>query len=368
MHHWDDDRIYQRACVGLAREGHEVYLVATKPDIDIKESIVHFKWISQRKGLQRRWLSSREAMAIARDIEADIYHFHDPDLLPHVGRLRKWRKKAVIIYDVHENYDERIMSLKVPKMIKFLFLWIWRKFQLRISNNVHGIVTTTESMFEIFRSISVPTIAVSNMPYLSVLGNSNQILEKTPWTVYTSGTNSSKRNCAQTIRAIPLIKKEIEDIKFIFAGNYKPETYLNDLKVLARELGIEENVEFQGMMSWKENFARTARMEVGCVFYEDNVNNRLTIPNRLFEYMYSGVAVIGEFFPEVKKVIQDSDCGVVVDSSDPESIAQGIIKIFSDYTRLKHYQSNAQRAIIETYSFERELKRLIQFYFTLISR
>ena len=170
----------------------------------------------------------------------------------------------------------------------------------------------------------------------------------------------------QTIEALPLILKKIPGARLVFVGNYYPEGYEFRLKARAKELGIETHVEIEGMLPWKENFGRTAQMEVGCVFYEDNVNNRVTIPNRLFEYMYAGAAIIGESFFEVKKIIDESQCGIVVNSSDPKSIADGVIRLFTDIPALRKMQSNARSKTISTYAYEYELKKMITFYNSLI--
>ena len=98
MHNnWAEDRIYQRACQGLAREGVEVHLVFTRPDELPKEEGVHFHWIDKREGWKRRWFSSIQAVNLAVNVKADIYHFHDPDLLPHIIKIKKMNMKITIM-------------------------------------------------------------------------------------------------------------------------------------------------------------------------------------------------------------------------------------------------------------------------------
>jgi glycosyltransferase involved in cell wall biosynthesis len=325
---------------------------------------VKFHWLKQRQGWKKRILSSREAYKQALDIDADIFHFHDSFLLPWM-LLLSFRGRRVI-YDVHENYSERILALAFPHCVKRLLTKLWSFFERFCGAKYAGIITTTKSMLSLFEGINIPKISISNAPYLSVLDEINLRVDKRPFTIYTSGTHSDKRNCMQTIEALPFILKRIPAARLIFVGRYFPEDYEYKLKARARELGVENQVEIEGMLPWMENFSRTAQMEVGCVFYEDNVNNRLTIPNRLFEYMYAGVAVIGESFLEVKKVIEESQCGIVINSSDPKSIAEGVISLFSDIPALRKMQSNARKKIISTYAYEYELKKMIDFYKSII--
>lgn len=365
MHSWDDDRIYQRACIGLIKEGLEVHLIASNPGTKhFETSGVEFHWLKQRHGWKRRILSSAEAYRKALEINADIFHFHDPDLLPWMLLLSFRGKK--VIYDVHENYSERIHALAIPSCVKQILAKLWSHFERFCGAKYSGIITTTLSMQSLFEGIQIPKISISNAPYLSVLGEVNLKVDKRLFTIYTSGTNSYKRNCMQTIEALPFILKRIPAARLIFVGRYSPIDFKFKLEARAIELGVETHVELEGLLPWKENFIRTAQMEIGCVFYEDNINNRLTVPNRLFEYMYSGVAVIGEDFLEIQKVIQESQCGIVVNSSDPESIADGVISLFSDIPALRKMQSNAKRKVITTYAYEYELKKMIAYYNSII--
>jgi glycosyltransferase involved in cell wall biosynthesis len=366
MHPWDNVRIYQRACMGLLKKGLEIHLIATYPGKKPQESGVQFHWLKQRQGWKRRIYSSREAYKLALNIDADVFHFHDPDLLPWMLFLSFKGKK--VVYDAHENYTERVLGLSFPNWIRLPLAKFWSFFECFCVAKFAGIITTTYSMQSIFSNINIPKLVVSNTIYLSALGDVNLKVDKKPFTIYTSGSHSDKRNCMQTIEALPFILKKIPEVRLIFVGTYYPEDYDIRLKYRAKELGVERRVETEGILSYKDNFSRTAQMEIGCVFYEDNVNNRVTIPNRLFEYMYAGVAVIGESFFEVKKVIEESHCGILVNSSDPESIADGVIRLFSDIAALRKMQSNGRSKIISTYAYEHELEKMNAFYNSLIVR
>jgi glycosyltransferase involved in cell wall biosynthesis len=122
------------------------------------------------------------------------------------------------------------------------------------------------------------------------------------------------------------------------------------------------------MLPWLENFNRTASMHIGLVLYEDNPNNRVTIPNRLFEYMISGLAVVGEEFTEVKKVISDANCGYTCNSAEPHDIAKAVIATIEDNRGVLQLGINGKNAILQKYAFEYDLERLIDFYKQLLAK
>ena len=164
MHDWDDDRIYQRACIGSLREGLEIHLIATYPAVKSMEVGVKFHWLKQRQGWRRRIFSPIEAYKLALVINADIFHFHDPDLLPWMLLLSYKGKK--VIYDVHENYAERILSLKLPNWVKQTLAKFWSIFERFCASRYAAIITTTQSMQSLFADINIPKVSVSNYLYI----------------------------------------------------------------------------------------------------------------------------------------------------------------------------------------------------------
>ena len=99
-----DDRIFHQECVSLAREGSEVYLVQRGESGE--KNGIHIIGVGEMPSsrLQRIRRGARRVYQAARALDADIYHFHDPELLPYGLKLKKAGKK--VIFDSHEKYTE----------------------------------------------------------------------------------------------------------------------------------------------------------------------------------------------------------------------------------------------------------------------
>lgn len=370
QHDWDDDRIFQRACVGLAALGHHVSLIATHKEQKefISQGVLVIPLKNRPKNFKRRILSSREAIRKLKKINCDIIHFHDPDLLPFMYYLSFSRKG--IIYDIHENYVSRIHEKKGwPLFFRNALSWCFRKFETICINRFAGFTVTTATMGNMFSAANKPYCITSNVPYLKILPKDLHLNEKNSFpSVYISGSHSRQRNCVEIVQAIPIVVKHIPTVQFVFAGKYVPESFKETLLDIANKNGVSANLILEGNLPWLENFNRTSKMHVGLVFYRDNMNNRVTIPNRLFEYMAAGCAVIGEYFPEVQNVINNSECGWVVNSSNPTEIAEAVIDAFSNPVRLQLFARNARKAVEETYNYEQELGRLVSYYKKVIGQ
>ncbi len=108
-----DARIFHKHSKALANAGYQVVVIAPElsltRDADEPRAGVTVKTVpratSRRQRLGRTiWDVYR--MAVAEN--ADIYHFHDPELIP-IGLLLKLHGKRVI-YDVHENLPLQVLT------------------------------------------------------------------------------------------------------------------------------------------------------------------------------------------------------------------------------------------------------------------
>ncbi|MEO6488676.1 MAG: glycosyltransferase [Ferruginibacter sp.] len=361
MHDWNDDRIFERAAVGLASLGHHVTYVAPA-EKDMESEGVYIKAIAKRSRFKRHLYGPGDAFRQMKKIDADVYHFYNPNMM---WLMRGWAKKGNAVFiDIHENYEVRVDALPFPSWLRNIAVGQYRKLENWFCRSYNGITVVTETMAKKLSSSGTPVLVVDNVPYLKRLEKVelSAIKDSRP-TIITSGSHSPARNCMKTIEALPLIVKEIPGVKMKFVGRFQPPSYEQELIARAKELGVSANLETEGMLPWLDNFKRISSAHIGCVFYHDNLNNRVTLPNRLYEYMYVGLAVLGEDFPEVRKVLQKNNCGAVVNSQDPSDIAEKAIALFKNPGQLKDFTENARKAIMGHINFENALLRLEEFYF-----
>ena len=59
----------------------------------------------------------------------------------------------------------------------------------------------------------------------------------------------------------------------------------------------------------------------------DTLNHRLTTPNKLFEAMAAGVPAVVSDLPGMRAIVEDAGCGILVDPTDPQAIADAIRQI-----------------------------------------
>src|SRR5699024_10901169 len=104
VHHPYDPRIFHKECLSLHNHGYDVTLIAqVDSSAEIPEQpIKHMPVKKYKNRLSRMIFGPLNVFKKAKKLQADVYHFHDPELLP-MGWLLK-KKNNVVIYDIHEDY------------------------------------------------------------------------------------------------------------------------------------------------------------------------------------------------------------------------------------------------------------------------
>ncbi len=359
MHQWDDDRIFERACRSLAANGFKVTLIAVKAQSGNIDG-VDIIGLKSRSGIRRRLLTSRDALKAASDLDCDIFHFHDPDLLPWMLLLR--RKGKRIVYDSHEDYSVRFYQWNMPGYLRAPLAKVFRMFERFTCSKFQGLVVPDTGIREVFTGKYSRCAIVRNTHDLTRLAALTDVppKDKNP-VLYTSGSNLPDRNCLEMVRALPMILKQIPDAILRLAG-YFPEGYSDFLRENAIKLGVESHLELLGPLPYLDHFKRSFRAHVGCVFLKDTPKNHNANSNRLFEYMYCGIPVIAENLPGPRSVVEYAQCGILIDSSKPEQIAEAFIHLIQNPEKASEMGANGRRAVMTEYNYEKDFQELKKLY------
>jgi hypothetical protein len=148
-----DVRIFHKECKSIARAGHEVTLVASVDDDCIRDGIKLVRLPRWKNRLDRILRGSVAIYKKAREINADIYHFHDPELIPAALMLRLAGKK--VVYDIHEDlprtisykpYIPRFLKGPISQVAEFVENWAGAKFS--------SLVAATPTIGKRFRRVN----------------------------------------------------------------------------------------------------------------------------------------------------------------------------------------------------------------------
>ena len=102
-----------------------------------------------------------------------------------------------------------------------------------------------------------------------------------------------------------------------------------------------------------------AAMDVGLVLYKDGPAN-YNSPLKLFDYMASGLSVVGTMQPRLKEIFSDIGCDeLLIPLGDKIKLAEKLIWLLENKDKLKTYGNNARRLLIEKYTWKHNASKIV---------
>ena len=95
----------------------------------------------------------------------------------------------------------------------------------------------------------------------------------------------------------------------------------------------------------------TASADLGAVLIEPLTESlRLALPNKLFEYLIAGIPVIASPIPEMKRIVETFNVGVLADPANHAELVNSLETALFDETQRAEWRDNAARAM-KSYSW-----------------
>jgi len=358
-----DSRVNRHA-TALGMIGHEVIVLcrpsaANQDRYEIRQHyrVIRYHYpdqqISARKGLDAGHagrLSKLSDMArfgtlflltklrlylLAVKIGAHVYYCNDLDTLD-VGIIMKFAGRKVI-YDSHELYIEALAPGERRRLYG-LFERLFIKFADVLITVNPFIARELGRRYKIGKRIHV----VLNCPeaYLK-LPNPRPSKEVT--VLYHGGLDADRG-----LENLALASEKFHDnIRLVIRG----EGLLK--KVLKQLASGHRNVRFERSVPVSEVVSTAADADIGIIPYlPTNLNNYYCSPNKLFEYVQAGLAIVTSNLPFLQQFVAQNDVGVVFDPRIPADIARKV-NFVSQERNLLRFKQQARKAR-ERYTWEKE--------------
>jgi glycosyltransferase involved in cell wall biosynthesis len=359
VHPVRDTRIFYKECKSLARAGYKVTLIVingesfTEDGVEVMGVPCHFAG-----RLSRFFRASDAAYRKALEVNADLYHFHDPEFLPWASRLIKKGKK--VIYDVHEDLPRQMLSKYwIIKPIRKIGSWIAERIENYYARKMTRIITVTDHIGNRFSKFHPNVHLVRNFPVLKQK-KSGAGTRSPGDQVFYVGSITPERGVTGLVDAIELVRN---NVTLNLAGIFNREQYRQEL--LARkgwkrvnEIGFADRQKVDDLM--QSSFA-------GLVTLHPIPNYPDALPVKMFEYMAAGLPVIASDFPLWREIIEGHHCGICVDPLNPKEIAAAIDRLYEDPAMAQEMGQNGKKAAEEKYNWVNEEKVLLDTYNEIIN-
>lgn len=381
---WDSDYPWdvrvEKICLTLRAAGHEVHILARNRARDaeresLPEGIVHrmrpWRWAGRLDALlgfpaffSPRWISF--ISRIARSTRPDVIIVRDLPLCP--TALWIGRRYAIpVVLDMAEHYPAMMQKIfdegrqravdhlvRNPRAVAAVERYCLRRLD--------RVLVVIEEMRDRLVRMGVPASridVVSNTPSTVRVSQRHAPLRSgsDPLQLVYLGIMESPRGVGDLVEAAALLRDSGLRVRVRLVGTGREHRLFEQW---ARELGVYgKEVEFLGHIKSHENALRVlASSDIGVLPHRRNEHWDHTIPNKLFDYMAAGLAVVTSDAVPFARIVRDTHAGEVFVSRSPQSLADAI-KRLANADRRQTCGANGQRAVLSRYNWEHDGEELL---------
>lgn len=340
--------------------------------IQIKIKSIRFNSIIQRIKHSLFNLTHYPVSRIAEELakeRAELYVANDlPTLL--FCRYAASKNNSFLVYDSHELFLEAHKGNQIAKynLVKraihtvhhFVFflnesrLITTTDLNLTVNYSISDIIA---KRYRIQRPLVIRNVFEYQKPMKKRLFHKKFKLDSNKKIILYQGGLSPKRGLKLLINALLYLDDKYVII-FMGKGCYKVQ-----LRELAIRLNKNNRVFFAKPVSKSRLISYTASADVGYLFYHTfNLNQVLTLPNKLFEYMMAGLPIVAQDLPEIRQIVNKEQIGILIsEKASSEELARAIQNAFLP-SNWKRFHNNALKKAKQKYKWEREEKKLKRAY------
>lgn len=359
VHSRHDIRIFRKQCRTLAAAGYSVNLVVAdgKGDEKIDGVDILDAGAPQSGRLRRMTASTRAIRDRALALDADLYHLHDPELLPVALRLKKAGKR--VIFDSHEDFAGDILTKPyLGSIARVVISRSYAVYERYVCRKLDFVVAATPSIRGIFDRMGCRAIDINNFPLLEELDEYIAWEEDRSGVCYV-GTMTSIRGVPELIDAMP---DTDAGIVLHVAGTFTEPA----AEERCRNSGGWSRVKDYGFVGRKEVRGVMEKSFAGVVTFLPAPNHTESQPNKMFEYMAAGIPVICSHFPLWREIIERNECGICVDPAGSKAIAGIINQLYRDQSTARAMGARGREAVLSRYNWEGEGKKLVSLYKSIL--
>ncbi len=285
--------------------------------------------------------------------KAHLLVSNDLDTLPANFMVHKL-KNIPLVYDSHEYYTGTPELADRPIVRK-----IWKSFEKFIFPKLNDIITVNHSIAALYeQEYGKKLFVVRNVPRKlksieTKASDQLQIYSGKQLIILQGAGINIQRGAEEAVMAMKYIDNAI--LLIIGGGDV-----LSSLKQLVSDEDLSEKVTFLPRLPYNELMAYTAVAQIGLTLDKDtNINYRFSLPNKLFDYIHAGTPVLSSSLPEVKKIIEQYEIGLLIDNHDPVHIASRIRFMLENNFKEK-LKANLEKAASElNWENEEETLKLV---------
>lgn len=181
-------------------------------------------------------------------------------------------------------------------------------------------------------------------------------VESEGFIIGSAGRLAEQKGYRFLLAAMPEVLKAIPGCELHLAGEGEQKA---ELKAIADELGIASQVKFRGYLGNIPEFLNGIDLFVSSSLWEG-------LPTAILEAIMAGVPVLATDISGNRELIQDGKSGWLVQPSDAQALASGILQAYQ-HPELRQQFAQEARAILPQFSIQTVAEQYAQLYQQLLA-
>jgi glycosyltransferase involved in cell wall biosynthesis len=349
-----DIRVLQKECRSLAQGGYDVTLVARHPRDEVIDG-VHIVAVSSTPKPPRLERLTKVVWKVYRTAakqRAEIYHFHDPELLL-AGLLLKLRGRKVI-YDAHEAFTRKLRSKSwIPSRLRPLVAGFYGLLERQLCRTFDHVIAADVMTAQDLHASRVTVVA--NYPIIATKPRGG--VRETPRDrfvlIYVGGLERD-RGVGVMLDIAELLGDRVE---LRLLGRWFDPVHERRARGMA-------NVTYLGFRPLDVVYEEMTNADLGLVLLQP-VSAYLYAgenTNKIFEYMLCGLPVVASDFPAFQSFVTQVQCGICVDPTNAEKAAEEILRLLEKPDLREQMGRHGRSAVLAEYNWEAEKSKLLAVY------
>lgn len=352
-----DVRIFQKECRSLAAAGYEVHLVvAGASDGETREGVaMHTVKIPMEGSPIERWKQRLVAtIKVARGIGAEIFHIHEPELIP-VGLALK-RTGTKVVYDAHEDAPIEAWSLNRGRPLhQFALPALWWSLLCIARLRFDAFVVVTPRIARRFPAAK--TIEVRNYPRSELFPRPPRSDVVRSDHLIFAGLASQTRGAIEMLDALAALP-EGSNIRLRLLGTInRPE-----LEARMRRHTAWSRVDCLGYRPWSDVLDAYSRSLAGLLLYAPTLEQKWALPIKLFEYLLSGLPVVASDIAYWREVLDGNPAVTFVPYGNAQAAAAAIRQLADEPAEARKRGLAGAEHALARFRWDAEAARLVELY------
>ncbi|MFQ5787331.1 MAG: glycosyltransferase family 4 protein [Thermodesulfobacteriota bacterium] len=273
-----------------------------------------------------------------------------------------------VIYDVNDRYPLAMNAWGHRRSWNEKILmntWRMTRLESRCVKAVDHIVVANPPYVDYFIKTGISEEKITLLPnyvdlsYIDELAHDplrDRVVTLSPcFKILYSGAFGRHRGLDIAIKMMPLLIKQIPDVRLVIIGPISPgeESIRQELEELAKQLNITENVVFTGPLEFEEMLSYLNLSDICLIPFKRNSHTDTIVPHKLFEYMSQAKPVVTTNVKAVRQIVDSEKCGIVVSAENPLEMAEATVMLYNNPSYAAELGKQGRKAVETKYSWRR---------------